>query len=44
MEAGVSRRYGSWLVLGLVLLMRAPFFDQAVQGDDHIYLSAARTR
>ena len=41
MEAGVSRRYGLWLVLGLVLLMRAPFFGGAVQGDDHIYLSTA---
>ena len=30
-----------WLVLGLVLLIRAPFFNGAVQGDDHIYLSAA---
>ena len=38
MEAGVSRL---WLVLGLVLLIRAPFFFGAVQGDDHIYLSAA---
>ncbi|MDR3703325.1 MAG: glycosyltransferase family 39 protein [Candidatus Sulfopaludibacter sp.] len=41
MEAGVSRRFGLWLVLGLVLLIRAPFFGGAVQGDDHIYLSAA---
>ena len=39
MEAGVDRRI--WLVLGLVLLIRAPFFNGAVQGDDHIYLSAA---
>ncbi len=38
MEAGVNRL---WLVLGLVLLIRAPFFFGAVQGDDHIYLSAA---
>jgi hypothetical protein len=29
------------LVLGFVLLIRAPFFGGAVQGDDHIYLSAA---
>ena len=41
MEEGVSRSKGLWLVLGLVLLMRAPFFGGAVQGDDHIYLSAA---
>ncbi len=44
MEAGVDaggRGAGIWLVLGLVLLIRAPFFGGAVQGDDHIYLSAA---
>ena len=39
MEAGVDHRI--WLVLGLVLLIRAPFSNGAVQGDDHIYLSAA---
>ncbi|HWC97483.1 MAG TPA: glycosyltransferase family 39 protein [Candidatus Sulfopaludibacter sp.] len=39
MEARVDR--GLWLVLGLVLLIRTPFFNGAVQGDDHIYLSAA---
>ncbi len=38
MEAGVSR---VWIILGIVLLLRAPFFFGAVQGDDHIYLSAA---
>ncbi len=51
MEAGVDaggrgpgargREIGLWLVLGLVLVMRAPFFGGAVQGDDHIYLSTA---
>ncbi len=40
-EAGRGSRSGLWLVLGLVLLIRAPFFGGAVQGDDHIYLSAA---
>src|SRR5581483_5444634 len=39
MEAGLDRRL--WLILAFVLLMRAPFFHGAVQGDDHIYLSAA---
>jgi hypothetical protein len=29
------------LVLGLVLLIRLPFLNQAVQGDDHIYLTEA---
>jgi hypothetical protein len=40
MEARVKGG-GLWLILGLVLLIRAPFFGGAVQGDDHIYLSAA---
>src|ERR1035441_1888437 len=29
------------LVLGLVLLIRIPFLNQAIQGDDHIYLTEA---
>jgi len=29
------------LVLGLVLLIRVPFLNQAIQGDDHIYLTEA---
>jgi hypothetical protein len=29
------------LVLGLVLLIRIPFINQAIQGDDHIYLTEA---
>jgi hypothetical protein len=29
------------LVMGLVLLIRIPFLNQAVQGDDHIYLTEA---
>ena len=32
---------GLWLVLGLVLLIRLPFLNQAIQGDDHIYLTEA---
>ena len=40
MEAGVNRR-SLPLVLGLVLLLRLPFLNQAIQGDDHIYLTEA---
>ncbi len=40
MEAGVNRRYLP-LLLGLVLLIRLPFLNQAIQGDDHIYLTEA---
>ena len=29
-------------VLGLVLLIRLPFLNQAIQGDDHIYLTEAQ--
>ena len=29
------------LLLGLVLLIRIPFLNQAIQGDDHIYLTEA---
>ena len=29
------------LLLGLVLLLRLPFLNQAIQGDDHIYLAEA---
>jgi hypothetical protein len=32
---------GLWIVLGLVLLIRLPFLNQAIQGDDHIYLTEA---
>src|SRR6185437_15850889 len=38
MEARVTRRPLLWL-LGLVLLIRLPFLNQAIQGDDHIYLT-----
>jgi hypothetical protein len=40
METAVRRRK-LLLVLGLVLLVRAPFLNQAIQGDDHIYLTEA---
>ena len=40
MEARVSRR-PLLLLLGLVLLLRLPFLNQAIQGDDHIYLTEA---
>jgi len=36
-----ARGRGLWLVLGLVLLIRIPFLNQAIQGDDHIYLTEA---
>src|SRR3954470_3015280 len=40
MEAGVSNKPLLWL-LALVLLIRLPFLNQAIQGDDHIYLAEA---
>jgi hypothetical protein len=40
MEAGVTQK-PLLLVLGLVLLLRLPFLNQAIQGDDHIYLTEA---
>jgi hypothetical protein len=40
MEASVTPR-PLLLVLGLVLLIRLPFLNQAIQGDDHIYLTEA---
>src|SRR4051812_41809710 len=40
MEAGVSNRPLFWL-LALVVLLRLPFLNQAIQGDDHIYLTEA---
>lgn len=41
MEAGVARKQ-LFLLLGLVLLIRLPFLNQAIQGDDHIYLTQAQ--
>jgi Dolichyl-phosphate-mannose-protein mannosyltransferase len=32
---------GLWIVLALVLLIRVPFLNQAVQGDDHQYITEA---
>ena len=40
METGVTQKQ-LLLVLGLVLLIRIPFLNQAIQGDDHIYLTEA---
>src|SRR5690242_14568271 len=40
MEARVTRR-PLLLLLGLVVLLRLPFLNQAIQGDDHIYLTEA---
>ncbi len=44
MEAGVAAKTaprGLWLVLALTLLLRLPFLNQAVQGDDDIYITEA---
>jgi hypothetical protein len=41
METRVNYRF-FWLALGLVLLIRLPFLNQAIQGDDHIYLTEAQ--
>ncbi len=43
METGVSapRVKGLLLALAVVLAIRVPFLNQAIQGDDHIYLSEA---
>jgi 4-amino-4-deoxy-L-arabinose transferase-like glycosyltransferase len=44
METGVAARGGTrgwWLVLALVLLLRLPFLQQAIQGDDDIYRTEA---
>src|SRR3954452_17309083 len=43
MEAGVTapNRRGLWIALALVLLIRIPFFSQAIQGDEHQYLTEA---
>jgi hypothetical protein len=38
MEAGVKSR-SLLLILGLVLLLRLPFLNQAIQGDDPVYLT-----
>jgi hypothetical protein len=41
METRVNYR-SLWLALALVLLIRLPFLNQAIQGDDHIYLTEAQ--
>lgn len=41
MEARLTRR-PLFLLLGLALLLRLPFLNQAIQGDDHIYLTEAQ--
>jgi hypothetical protein len=33
---------GAWIVLGLVLLLRLPFLNQAIQGDDVKYIAMAQ--
>src|SRR5579871_12925 len=41
MEALKSRGWGLWLVFGLVLAIRIPFWNHPIQGDDTIYLHEA---
>ena len=41
MEARVARQ-PLLILMGLVLLIRLPFLNQAIQGDDHIYLTEAQ--
>src|SRR4051794_36397910 len=42
MEAGVDQsKRGLWIALALLLLIRLPFLNQAVQGDDHTYIAEA---
>jgi hypothetical protein len=43
MEAGIDRvrERGLWVVLALVLLIRLPFLNQAIQGDEDTYLKEA---
>ena len=39
MEARVAARSGLWFLLAVVLLLRLPFLNQAIQGDDNIYIT-----
>jgi hypothetical protein len=44
MEAGIARgiaRRSLWLVLAVALFLRLPFLNQAIQGDDDIYITEA---
>jgi hypothetical protein len=34
-----ASKSGLWLILAVVLLVRLPVLNQAIQGDDHIYIS-----
>jgi hypothetical protein len=36
-----DREWGLWVALAFVLVLRAPFLNQAIQGDDDIYLTEA---
>ncbi len=38
---GNAPRRGLWLILAVVLLIRVPFLNQAIQGDDDIYITEA---
>src|SRR5271157_5439628 len=39
MEASIAPKGGLWIVLAVVLLIRLPVLNQAIQGDDHIYIT-----
>ena len=41
-KAARVARWSLLLCLGVVLLIRLPFLNQAIQGDDHIYLTEAQ--
>src|SRR5262245_51903478 len=43
MEAGIEKRgnRGLWAALAVVLLIRVPFLNQAIQGDEDTYLKEA---
>ncbi|HXB66637.1 MAG TPA: hypothetical protein VNY05_00220 [Candidatus Acidoferrales bacterium] len=41
MPVAGGRTRGLWVALAFVVLLRAPFLNQAIQGDDHIYLTEA---
>src|SRR5690242_11217161 len=42
MEAGVTNPRGLLLALALVILIRLPFLNQAVQGDDNTYIAVGQ--
>ncbi len=41
MEAGISRTRALFFLLALTIALRLPFLTEAIQGDDHIYLTEA---